>query len=84
MGVSFVTWWVCLLSCDGRAHTDDLHRVRLLMQPGVNGSDYINASFVDVSDVFNTLAGCYFVWLFTQLHPTNCLQLSVANNANNS
>eukprot|EP00731_Ephydatia_muelleri_P018084 Em0011g124a len=25
----------------------DLHRVRLLMQPGVSGSDYINASFVD-------------------------------------
>lgn len=42
MGVALVTWWVC-------PSPDDLHRVRLLMQPGVTGSDYINATFVDVS-----------------------------------
>ena len=29
--------------------TDDRYRVRLLLHPGVNGSDYINASYVDVS-----------------------------------
>ena len=31
------------------SHLDEAYRVRLLMLPGVNGSDYINASFVDVS-----------------------------------
>lgn len=28
---------------------DDRYRVRLLLHPGVYGSDYINASYVDVS-----------------------------------
>ena len=28
---------------------DDDYRVRLLMHPGVSGSDYINASYIDVS-----------------------------------
>ena len=28
---------------------DDRYRVRLLLHPGVHGSDYINASYVDVS-----------------------------------
>ena len=30
-------------------HTDDKHRVKLLMYPGIEGSDYINATFLDVS-----------------------------------
>ena len=29
--------------------TDDKHRVKLLMYPGIEGSDYINATFLDVS-----------------------------------
>ena len=44
--VSFfdVQLYPCLCS------TDEAYRVKLLMMPGVSGSDYINASYVDVSE----------------------------------
>ena len=29
--------------------SDERYRVRLLLHPGVSGSDYINASYIDVS-----------------------------------
>ena len=33
---------------------DDRYRVRLLLHPGVQGSDYINACYVDVSPLYCT------------------------------
>ena len=45
-GVCVCVWW--LHEC---VSSDDKYRVRLLLYPGVVGSDYINASYVDVSAV---------------------------------
>jgi protein tyrosine phosphatase len=40
------TLLLLLISFD---HIDNYNRVHLKMSPGIGGSDYINASFIDVS-----------------------------------
>jgi len=42
VGMLLLCWYVL-------SGADDRYRVRLLLHPGVQGSDYINASYLDVS-----------------------------------
>ena len=49
MGVQLCKFLRYYLSAITHSYTDNYNRVYLTPVPGVNGSDYINASFIDVS-----------------------------------
>lgn len=48
--LSIVDHWLCVTGC-----ADNFSRVLLEQQPGVEGSDYINASYIDVSHLCDSL-----------------------------
>ena len=48
--LSIVDHWLCVTGC-----ADNFSRVLLEQQPGVEGSDYINASYIDVSCLCDSL-----------------------------
>ena len=43
-----IIYCICV-SCLCIVHADNFSRVLLEQQPGIDGSDYINASYIDVS-----------------------------------
>ena len=67
-----VSW--CISVC---LSPDDAYRVRLLMHPGVSGSDYINAAYIDVSLPNQRLQ---FLCGYTPALSSPCRDTSVAIN----
>ncbi len=49
---AYVFW--LLIEYANDKHLDNYNRVHLQMKPGIGGSDYINASFIDVSFGYTT------------------------------